>query len=475
MIYSEIPRALIYKDIEDIKVFIGSNNEKSLEREFYDRLIKLPFIANSPYATKLVCTIFNNARYIYYLIDVEENSVSLCFKCYLTKAAEGIEDKETQKEVAASTMALVYNWISYQLNHNREHIPELNEDNHKYFCEDNEADVLELKQMILHHFNGESDNTTSDSIDTFSALLIDDKELPVRTNLNDFDVPNLWNDGQLDHYDINDIAEGIDYILEGFGDFLDSAKERRGFLEELKDVFDNQKFVSDKTDVIEKAQCRIKRAIACLKSEPKECPPPKTKFSFISEDYEPSTQNAIESINENTQVIEDVLEKNTVQNIFITTNKFSFNGNVTANHINNIHDNDMVNMSVGDRGDNTKTCFPPCRTYEQGNNTLRFLKEKQFIPENTDPISFLYLMGCTDECPSDISHIKWLKNKQLLREMLELWFNPLFEEKSFKKADMERKCPQIFVDKDNKKIKLAKNKHNLSMDEDELFNFFATL
>ena len=90
-------------------------------------------------------------------------------------------------------------------------------------------------------------------------------------------------------------------------------------------------------------------------------------------------------------------------------------------------------------------------------------------------MSFLYLMGCTDERPSDISHIKWLKRKQLLREMLELWFNPLFEEKSFKKADMERKCPQIFVDKDNNKMELAKNKPYLSTDSDKLFKFFATL
>ena len=59
--------------------------------------------------------------------------------------------------------------------------------------------------------------------------------------------------------------------------------------------------------------------------------------------------------------------------------------------------------------------------------------------------------------------------------MLELWFKPLFDEKSFKKADMERKCPQIFVDKDNNKIELAKNKPYLSTDSDYLEAFFATL
>lgn len=474
MIYSEIPRALIYKDIEDKKVFIGSNNEKSLEREFYDRLIKLPFIANSPNATKLVCTIFNNARYIYYLIDVEENSVSLCFKCYLTKAAEGIEDKETQKKVAASTMALVCNWISYQLNHNREYVPELMEEIYKYFCEDKEADVLELKQKIFIHYSKENEMVNAKALNTFTALLIDDKELPVRTNLNDFDVPNLWNDGQLDHYDINDIAEGIDYIIVGLHEFFDSAKERRGFLEELKDVLNNQKLVSDKTDVIELAKRKIEQAIVCLRSEPKGHHTLELDLSYISRVSEESIPEITESINKDTPAIEDVLERNTFQNIIINTNKFSFNGSVTANHLNNIHDNDVVNLKVDD-GDKTITCFPPCRTYEQGNNTLRFLIEKKFIPKDTDTMSFLYLMGCTDERPSNISQIKWLKNKQLLREMLELWFKPLLDEKSFKKADMERKCPQIFVSPKNNKMKLAKNRPKPSTDSDNLFIFFATL
>lgn len=473
MMISDVPRDLIYKYVEDINYFIGSNNEKSLEREFYDRLIRLPFIANSPYATNLVCTIFNNARYIYYLIDVEENSVSLCFYCYLTKAAEGIEDEETQKVITASTMALVYNWISYQLDHNREHVPELKKEIHNYFCEDKEADVLELKQMILHHFNGESDNTTSDSIDTFSALLIDGSELPIRLE-NHFDVPNLWNDGQLDHYDINDIAKGIDYIIEGLHVFFDSAKERRGFLEELKDVLNNQKLVSDKTDVIELAKRKIEQAIVCLRSEPKGHHTLGLDLSNISRVSEESIPESTESINKDTPVIEDVLERNTFQNIIINTNNFSINGDVTANHINNIHDNDVVNLKVGD-GDNTPTRFPHCRTNDQGNNTLSFLIEKQFIPKETDTMSYLYLMGCTDERPSNISHIKWLKTKQLLREMLELWLKPLFDEKSFKKADMERKCPQIFVYKKNNKMKLAKNKPNPSTDSDKLFKFFATL
>ena len=239
-------------------------------------------------------------------------------------------------------------------------------------------------------------------------------------------------------------------------------------------MLNNQKLVSDKTDVIELAKRKIEQAIVCLRSEPKGHHTLGLDLSNISRVSEESIPEITESINKDTPVIEDVLERNTFQNIIINTNNFSINGDVTANHINNIHDNDVVNLKVGD-GDNTPTRFPHCRTNDQGNNTLSFLIEKQFIPKETDTMSFLYLMGCTNECSSVIDPIKWLKSKQLLREMLELWFNQLFEEKSFKKADMERKCPQIFVDKNNNKMKLAKNRPYPSMDSEELIKFFATL
>ena len=84
-------------------------------------------------------------------------------------------------------------------------------------------------------------------------------------------------------------------------------------------------------------------------------------------------------------------------------------------------------------------------------------------------------MGCTDDCPTDIKPIVWLKNKQLLREMLELWFKRLLDEKSLNKAKMEAICPHVFIDKKGESIALANNKQIGQIDSDKLANYFATL
>lgn len=119
--------------------------------------------------------------------------------------------------------------------------------------------------------------------------------------------------------------------------------------------------------------------------------------------------------------------------------------------------------------------FPPHMNYHQGERILVQLKEKKFVKGNTEPQNFMYLMGCTDERPTDVKPIVWLKNKQLLREMLELWFAKLLEEKSFTKAKMADICSQVFVDDKGEMIHLAKNKATLSADSDDLKKIFATI
>lgn len=84
-------------------------------------------------------------------------------------------------------------------------------------------------------------------------------------------------------------------------------------------------------------------------------------------------------------------------------------------------------------------------------------------------------MGCTDERPTDVKPIVWLKTKQLLREMLELWFAKLLKEESLKKAKMEAICSQVFIDDKGEMIHLAKNKVVPSQDSDDLKEFFATI
>lgn len=143
-----------------------------------------------------------------------------------------------------------------------------------------------------------------------------------------------------------------------------------------------------------------------------------------------------------------------------------------------VHGNEIVNLTVGNgdvKIENKQAHFPSCLTYSQGDATLKFLKENEFVPEDTEPTDFLYQMGCSGDCPADVKPIVWLKNKQLLREMLELWFKPLLDEKSFKKAKMEAICPNVFIDKKGESIALAKNKQVGQEDSDKLSTFFATL
>jgi len=119
--------------------------------------------------------------------------------------------------------------------------------------------------------------------------------------------------------------------------------------------------------------------------------------------------------------------------------------------------------------------FPASIGYEHGAEVLILLKERGFVPSSTDPSVFLYQMGCTDECPQQLGPIVWLKNKQLLREMLELWFRRLIADKALSKARIEEICPQVFVGEDGLQLSLAKPKPVPSLESDELKKFFATV
>lgn len=143
-----------------------------------------------------------------------------------------------------------------------------------------------------------------------------------------------------------------------------------------------------------------------------------------------------------------------------------------------VHDNEVVNLTVGNgdvKIEKKQAHFPSCLTFSQGEAALKFLKENKFVPEDTEPKDFLFQMGCIDDCPTDIKPIIWLTNKQLLREMLELWFKPLLDEKVLKKAKIEAICPNVFIDKKGESIALAKNKQVGQSDSDKLSTFFATL
>ena len=103
------------------------------------------------------------------------------------------------------------------------------------------------------------------------------------------------------------------------------------------------------------------------------------------------------------------------------------------------------------------THMPPCHGYDIA----------------ADPRSFLYCMGCTAEIPENIKLIRWKKSKQLLREMLSLFFDKELANGSYKKVDIEEMVPMCFVDKNGNKMILPNNKPVLTADSDLLTAFFA--
>lgn len=134
-----------------------------------------------------------------------------------------------------------------------------------------------------------------------------------------------------------------------------------------------------------------------------------------------------------------------------------------------------MDTNLPEKGKKTLSHFPLCLDTKQGMNILTQLKKKGFVNNNTELDVFLYQMGCTDERPDKIRPIVWLKNKQLLREMLELWFDRLLQAQSLKKAKLEAICSQVFIDKQGNMIHLPKNKPYPSSDSDDLKDFFATI
>ena len=143
-----------------------------------------------------------------------------------------------------------------------------------------------------------------------------------------------------------------------------------------------------------------------------------------------------------------------------------------------VHDNEVVNLSVG--GGEVKVSkqparFPACLDYEKGTKVLNFLKDGGFVAKATDPMNFLYQMGCTDERPEKVLPIVWLKSKQLLREMLEGWFATLIDEDALKKVKMETICSQVFVDKKGEMIQVPKSREYPSKDSDNIKDFFANI
>lgn len=204
MDYTQVPRALIYKDRDDLDNFpvIERFDPPQMEARFLDALEQRPFIKKSYDAPELILQIFNNARYITTLILLENHPNHYLHK-YLAIAGSNNRNITIANHVVPATMALVRNYLC------------------NYFTEYIGSKIVE---EITNHFN--TDAWKDDTIggqDDFNKLLIGysiNNEIvdpssvhPLWISDDDFrprDIKEIINDPL---FTARDISENIDYIL----------------------------------------------------------------------------------------------------------------------------------------------------------------------------------------------------------------------------------------------------------------------
>ena len=245
MMYSDVPRTLVYKDIESISDILGSSSEPSLEREFYDRLVKRPFMKNASNPPRCALTVFNNARYIYYLIKTEEDSISLCFNIYMAKAVDYLEYSETRDHIQAATMALVYNWLS---------------------TNSEKADFKELNETIYLHFSDEEKELTAGCNEDFHALLMKDCCLPNSIDALSEDLRDISD--AANNAPVQDVAIGIDYLLECDDTVCDTNGDCYMFWNKILKRLESEKSLVKDSSIMEEAKVKINRRLQKLEFAP---------------------------------------------------------------------------------------------------------------------------------------------------------------------------------------------------------------
>lgn len=107
--------------------------------------------------------------------------------------------------------------------------------------------------------------------------------------------------------------------------------------------------------------------------------------------------------------------------------------------------------------------FPTVFTQKRCSKLYDFLIDNQLIDELTHQENFLYLMGCSSNCPSELKPVRWTGTKQNLRQVLETAFKSAIDSKDISKADIESLASQCFVDKKTRQpCHLAKPKQENS-------------
>lgn len=259
MLYSEVPRTLVYRDIETFSDVLGSSSKPTLEREFYNRLVKRPFMKDASNAQRCVLTVFNNAIYISTLIILDEGS-SISTNIYMKRAAEGVADAELKSHIAAATMALVYNWLGIHVR----------EDN---LLSLESKDIPLLKDNISKYFEDKNSGVASEGKEDFNSLVIVDNAL--NTSLDDkyFDLRDITDVVNSTDIPILDVAKGIDYILECYEPVFNNNSERRDFMSLILERFDDEKMLVADTHLLNYAIAKVKSEWKRLKYVPEDEPP----------------------------------------------------------------------------------------------------------------------------------------------------------------------------------------------------------
>jgi hypothetical protein len=114
-----------------------------------------------------------------------------------------------------------------------------------------------------------------------------------------------------------------------------------------------------------------------------------------------------------------------------------------------------------DKQPNQPICITQSFSLEKQDFLFEQLKEKEFIPNDTNINYFKYVFGGTQipDNEKPFEKLIWNKSKQLLRELLT---NEKIKEANIRVAEIERQVPSYFADEKNVTMKLSKNKVNKS-------------
>ena len=259
--FIEIPRSIIYKDTKDLNRFLGSQSEESLEREFYKRLYTRSFIRESDNPLELILTVFNNACYIRVLIVLENLRFDHLIN-YIEKAADSTDDPKLKLHITAATMALVYNLLPF-------HVVE------------DKSSITKFQEEIFIYFGKYGKYVTSESQNDFYSLLIrdslpsvSDEPLLYMRNLVDAEIPN--------EIPIQDVAMGIDFIIECYDSSFDTNKECQAFMANILDRLEDEASPECDMHVLELAKEKVKKEKQLRKTMPDEDSELHLSFNMLS-------------------------------------------------------------------------------------------------------------------------------------------------------------------------------------------------